>query len=356
MPLPALFLAPKVAIGIKGLFGAKAASGAIAAGAAAKGGIAAIGGMLMKGVGTTATVASSGVSAAASVAKLGLKAAMISAGLIGGSIKCGLYLNERRKAKKKAKTEEREREEALKRGVVLNYAYQSHYGLPKPNAPQGQPPPQEVFTAQSLGKKPTEGKNKEGSLGLSTVFDKRDDAERRKAGGYIEGDQIPNESGKIKFEEKTKLEDKKSVKETYDSLTKRSVKSTTKTIDSETKPSTIYKELNTPSQTPIKQSLGHDMEIIKAEVEVDKQAREDVIYKHHRQALIDKCNNDLEKIKADYQTAKAMYKWAEKNAITRFLHSHDQKEKMEKLAKKFEDRQMKLEKALAELDVKHNKT
>ena len=301
-----------------GLVGAKKAGAGAAV--AKGGGIAAIGGMLMNGAGTAATVASSGVSAAASVAKLGVSVATACVGLVGGAVKCCIYLNDRRKAKKKAKKEEKEKEEMMKKGIIPNYAYQSHYGAPNPNAPQP-PHPQEISPPQQPKPK-EEKKTTAGNPSISTVFDKRSDEERRKDGGYVEADNQPPPP------KPPKEEKKKSTMETYNEMTRK----------------------------PKKETLGHNMDKIKEEVRVDKQVQEDAIYKHHRQALIDNCNNDLTKIKAEYKVQKEAYKKSQQGLRGSIPGAGKMAEaSMNSLAKKFEDRQEKLERDLAELDKKYGK-
>jgi len=301
-----------------GILGAKKAGAGAAV--AKGGGIAAIGGMLMNGAGTAATVASSGVSAAASVAKLGVSVATACVGLVGGAVKCCIYLNDRRKAKKKAKKEEKEKEEMMKNGIIPNYAYQSHYGAPNPNAPQPQEsPPQQPPPQPKEEKKATSGNSS-----ISTVFDKRSDEERRKDGGYVEADNQPPPPPPPKPAE----EKKKSTMETYKEMTRK----------------------------PKKETLGHDMDKIKEEVKADKQVQEDAIYKHHRQALVDNCNNDLKKIKAEYKAQKEAYKKSQQGLRGSIPGAGKMAEaSMNSLAKKFEDRQEKLERDLAELDKKYGK-
>ena len=262
-------------------------------------------------VGTAATVVGSGVSAAMSVGKFALKAASVCVGLVGGAIKCAAYLNERRKAKKKANAEEKKQEEMMRRGIVPNYAYQSHYAPPTPTAPQPEEPPK---------------KGDDGSSELSTVFDKRSAEERRQEGGYIEG------------ETPAAPPDKKIVPDIAP-------------------PSTPYKGLSTQGQTPARQSLPHNMEEVKAEVAADRQAHEDKVYQHHRQSLIDKCENDLLRIKEEYKKHKASYKASQKG-VRGYLPGSGKiaEASMEYCSKQFNERQDKLERDLAELANKHGRT
>jgi len=373
--LTGALVAGKLLVGKKVAGGAVLGGAALKGGAAAKGGVAAkaggtalVGGSLLNGAGSVisagANVASGGISAAASVAKFGLKAATVCVGLIGGAIKCGMWLNEKRKAKKKAKKEEKEKEELMRKGVVPNYAHQSHYGPPNPNAKQqGKPSPDSSSKSNNSPNAPAQTtKGNDGSPGLSTVFDKRSTEERRQAGGYVEGDkQIPESKPLTTETDKTK---KTTTQETYDSLVKKPAEPVDKPqgkpapspegkiVPAVSSPQTSYKGLSSTSN----QSLNHDMDAVKAEVAADKQAQDDKTYQHHKQALVDKCDNDLRRIKGEYQTQKASYKKSQTGLRSYLPGSGKIAEAgMESLAKQFEARKKKLETDIAELDKKYGK-
>ena len=370
--------------------GAAKTAGAVGTGAAKKGGILAtctsVGGMMMKGAGTAAnvasgaaSVASSGISAMASIAKLGLKAATVCVGLIGGGIKCINYLRERSKAKKKAKKEEKEKEEAMKKGVIPGFAYQSHYGSPNPNSPQnsqqgGQP--SRKSDKKHEGKLVSDDKPKDSKGALvpttSTVFDKRTDEDRRREGSYVDGDIQVTPTNKPASDNTPakKPIDKKSTSATYKELTRKPSKPTsgrqgkdnpkkptppvTKPNEDSVSQATTYKGLGS---APKKETLTHDMSAIKKEVEDENKAEEERIYFHQRQALIDKCNNDLQKLKADYKVQKEAYKNSQKG-VRKYVPGSGKlcEAQIEGIAAKFKTRQEKLEQDLAELDRKHGKT
>jgi len=98
------------------------------------------------------------------------------------------------------------------------------------------------------------------------------------------------------------------------------------------------------------------MEQIKREVVNEQKVRENRIYQYQRQALIDKCDNDLQKLKADYKVQKDAYKKSQQG-LRKYIPGSGKlcEAQMEGINAKFIGRQERLERDLAELAIKHGK-